>query len=185
VRITVNVGSRHSSLTHEALDYMKRKGWELNVMGNYVIDLSEWDNEWPLFELPMRHANMLDFIATIEKFMRASNTPDTSNKTLRDFPTVEEALRAYYDLVTSQLAVNLAHLEILMKSLMVRSVAHLDYRMPLIGNKLEFGAFDETMERRSLSGAMAYEKHRHVLTDVQSYLVEHRPDHVFDALMEG
>ncbi len=185
VPMTVNVGSRHSSLTHEALDYMKNRGWELNVMGNYVIDLTDWNIEWPLFELPMRHANMLDFITTIEKFMRASATPDDSAKTLRDYKTIEEALRAFYDLVTSQLMVNVVHLEILMKSLMVRSEKDLDYRMPLIGNKLEFGAFDTTMERRSMSGSMAYEKHRHVITDVQSYLVNHRPDHVFDTLMEG
>lgn len=185
--IAVNVGSRHASLTHEALAYIKEKSWSLNALGNVVIDLSDWNNAWPLMELPLRHTNMLDSMKSIERFFRASTstTETTTGPTLRDYKTMEEGVLALYQLVTSMLTVNLSHLEILMKSVMIRSEKHRDYRIPRVGNVYEVGAFDTTMENRSLSATMAFEKHRQVLTNVGTYLNKHRPDHPLDALMEG
>lgn len=182
--ITVSVGSRFSSLSHEMLAYLQKKSWDINAVGNFVIDLKDWNFDLPLFELPLRHANMLDFMKSVESFMRASKGAG-QGKTLRDYDNVQDAVRAYYELVTSQLSVNLAHLELLMKSVMIRSEKERDYRLPRPGNVFEVGAFDTTMEMRSLSAAMAYERHRWVLTNPASYLVKKRPDHIFDPLMEG
>jgi len=185
--ITVNVGSRHPSLTHEALAYVKEKSWSLDANGNVVIDLTDWNNDHPLFELPLRHVNMLDSMKSIERFMRASasSSDSGSGPTLRDYNTMEEALRAFYELVTSMLSVNMAHLEILLKSLTIRSEEHRDYRLPRVGNAFVVGAFDTIIENRSLSAAMAYEKHRQVLTSTTTLLNKHRPDHPLDALMVG
>lgn len=185
--ITINVGSRHPSLTHEALAYVKEKSWSLTSSGNVVIDMSDWNNDLPLFELPLRHTNMLDSMKSIERFMRASTSSSdaTSGPTLRDYDTLEEALRALYELVTSMLSVNAAHLEILLKSLTIRSEEHRDYRMPRVGNAFVVGAFDTIIENRSLSAAMAYERHRQVLTSTSTLLNKNRPDHPLDALMLG
>lgn len=189
--IIVSAGTRYSSLSHEMLDHLKRNGWELNAVGNYVIDLTDWDYNLPAFELPLRHINMLDFIKTVERFMRASVTTDREKavrdrgKTLRDFPTIQIALREFYELVTSRLSVKLIHLELLLKAVSIRSEKHRDYRLPRPGNKFEVGAFDTTMERRDMAVTMSYEKHRQVLTDPVSYLVKNRPDSPFSPLFHS
>ena len=188
VMIPVSVGSRHSSMTHELLAYIKQYGWTTtapapgSATGNYQIDLSHWDMELPLFVLPLKHMNMLDYMATIETFIKSS-TQGGDSKTMRDFPTAEAALKEFYALVSSHLFVNIAHLEILVRAVMIRSEKHRDYRIPHHGNAVEFGSFNVTMAMRSLGSTMAFERHRFVFNDPATYLLDFRPDHPLDALL--
>ena len=184
VLIPVSVGSRHSSLSHELLHYVKQHGWSLTANGNYSIDLKDWDAELPLFVLPLKHMNMLDYMATIETFLKATGEGGTQ-KTLKDFTTTEAALAEFYTLVTSRLMVNIAHLEILVKVATIRSDDAKDYRIPLWNQVPQFGKFSQIMGHRSLSAAMAYEQQKRVLNDPSAYLVENRPNHILDALLIG
>lgn len=182
VVVPVAVGSRHSSMTHDLLNYAKQHGWTTTATGNYAIDLAHWDMELPLFQLPLRHMNMLDYMNTIETFIKAS-TVEGAQRTLRDFPTPEAALREFYALVSSHLFVNIAHLEILIKAAMIRSREERDYRVPHVGNHVEFGRFLSIMGSRSLSAGMAFERQRSVINEPATYLIKNRPDHILDPLL--
>ncbi len=184
VLVPVAVGSRYGSMSHELLAYLKQYGWNLTATGNYSIDLSQWDMELPLFVLPLRHMNMLDYMAMVEAFLKASSVGQ-QQKTLRDFSTPEAALQEFFTLVTSRLFVNIAHLEILVKVCMIRSDRKRDYRIPHQGNAVEFGQFTTIMESRSLSTTMAFEQHKRVLNNPATYLNNHRPDHILDPLLMG
>lgn len=183
VVLPVAIGNRKGSLTHEALAYVKEKNWTLTATGNYSIDLADWDMELPLFELPRKHENMLDYMADIEKFIKA--TEGGSKKTLRDCTTLEEALLEFHTLVASRLNVNIAHLAVILKSVMIASGANHDYRIPHEGNAVEFGTFTNIMASRSLSAAMAFQGHKKILVDPAAYIYYQRPSHPLDALMEG
>lgn len=184
VVIPVSVGSRHSSLSHELLAYIKRTGWSLTPTGNYRFDLKDWDPELPLFLLPLKHMNMLEYMATIETFLKATGEGGPQ-KTLKDFPDPQSALVEFYTLVTSRLMVNLAHLEVLVKVCTIRSEEDKDYRIPQWNQQSQFGKFNQIMTHRSLSAAMAYEQQRRVLNDPSTYLVQHRPNHILDPLFIG
>ena len=200
VQISVSSGSLRSSLSHEMLAYVRDHGWNLDENNNFVIDLSHWDFAQPALVVPARAQNMLDVIKSIESFLRASNSSAVStktgrgqgddgeegpvrNQTLRTITDIPTALREFYELVTSNLQMNLPHLSLILKSTMIRSSEDRDYRIPLLGNKVEFGSFDTTMERRSAGTAMAYERHHQMLTSPTSYLIKNRPDSIYDPLL--
>lgn len=190
--ISVSSGSLRSSLSHEMLAYVRDHGWELDEHNNFVIDLKDWNFAQSAFVVPNRSENMLDIIKNIESFMRASTTSGGSGRedsdgkavTLRTIKEIPVAMREFYELVTSNLSMNLPHLAVLLKSTMIRSSKHRDYRPPLLGNQVEFGAFDVTMERRSAAAAMAFERHHQMLTSPTSYIIKNRPDSLYDPLLE-
>lgn len=181
--VPVSAGTRHSSMSYELLQYVKQKGWTLTPQGNYAIDLKDWDMDMPLFVLPLKHTNMLDYMKVIEAFLKASRSTTLAKDSLLDHETPESALRAFNVIVASQLKVNIAHLEILVKVAMISSHKHKDYRIPLEGNVVQYGTFSETMSMRSLSAGMAYEKHKHVLNNPSTYLATVRPPHILDPLL--
>lgn len=183
VVVPVSAGTRHSSMSHELLAYVKQKRWTLDAIGNFSIDLADWDIEQPLFVLPTRHTNMLDYMKTIEAFLKASRTSTGGKRSLLDHDTPESALREFNQIVSSQLKVNIAHLEVLVKVAMIASSKYKDYRIPREGNKVEWGTFSDILGHRSLSAAMAYEKHKHVLNNPSTYLTVVRPPHILDPIL--
>lgn len=191
VTVPVSMGSRYSYFTTAALRYIKTVGWESMARGDYVIDLKQWDFEIPLFELPMRHTNMVEYMTAIENFIKASPNQNknknrrSNSKNSRAYNTTDEALFAFYDLINSKLNVNIAHLENILLSTMVSDTDNRDHRIPVNRSEGTVGYYEDNMMFRSLSAAMAYEKQGGVLADIRTCLVQQRPDHPLDALLVG
>ncbi len=180
--VQVSNGSRTSSLSREMLAYLRAHSWNFTAEGDIEIDLSHWDVDLPLFSTPRRQENMLDYMATIEKFLKAVKRGGTV-KSLKDYDTVDDALRGFYELVSSRLFVNIVHQEILVKVCQIRSSKDRDYRVPLKGNKLEFGKFDFNIFNRSEGPAMAYQNHKHQWNNPSTFLVNRRPPHPLDQIL--
>lgn len=180
--VQVSNGSRTSSLSREMLAYLRTHSWKLTVDGDVEIDLSHWDVDQPLFSTPRRQENMLDYMATIEKFLKAVKRGGPV-KSLKDFDTVDDALRGFFELVSSRLFVNIIHQEILVKACQVRSSRNRDYRVPLRGNKVEFGKFDFNIFNRSNGASMAYQNHKQQWNNPATYLVNKRPPHPLDQIL--
>lgn len=180
--VQVSNGSRTSSLSREMLAHLRTHSWKLTKEGDVEIDLTHWDVDLPLFSTPRRQENMLDYMATIEKFLKAVKRGGPV-KSLKDFDTVDDALRGFFELVSSRLFVNIVHQELLVKACQVRSSRHRDYRVPLRGNKLEFGKFDFNIFNRSQGPAMAYQNHRQQWNNPATYLVFKRPPHPLDQIL--
>lgn len=184
--VPVSLGNRRGSLSHQALDFLKRNGWSLTTTGDYEIDLTHWDNDQPLFILPMKHLSVVDYVKTIEAKLIGQGGRTRGHIDLRPlsaFEDYDEALMSVYNLVSSKLSVNFAHLEGIVFSLSIRSSDKLNYHLPLPDDAHEFGRFKETMKLRSLSALLAYEGQRAALYDPVSYLVEDRPSHILDYLV--
>lgn len=185
VPVQVSMGSRLSSLTYPALEYIKNQGIKLNNVGQYIIDLKDWPIDEPMFRLPMRHVNMLDYAKSIDRFIKSSEQNDRTYTCLRDFKTVESALSAFHGLVSSELRVNAVHLMVIIKTCMVRSIANRDYRMPLPGNQVLFATYSALMARRSLANLLTFQDQKRVLNASSTFLIENRPDGVMDQLFRN
>ncbi|MBE0438178.1 MAG: hypothetical protein IBX57_00230 [Gammaproteobacteria bacterium] len=183
VTIPVSMGSRFSWLTFDALKYVKEKGWHLSSKGNYVIDLTDWDNDLPLFQLPLKHTDMVQYMKTIKRFVIHAGKPyrGPDSKTIK--PVVDRKLIDFYNLISSKLSVNLVSLEIIMLSAMIRSEADRDFRLPRPVTSGELGSYDENMGFRSMGVSMAYQAQSRRLTDTRSFTIRTRPDSLFDNLL--
>jgi hypothetical protein len=185
VKIPVSMGTRYSWLTVEALKYIKQHGLKLTNNGSYQIDLSHWDVDLPLFQLPLKHADMVQYMKTIKSFIMASGKPGRNkvNKMLKDFPTVDQGLLEFYKLISSKLHINLAYLEVIILSAMVRSEKYHDHRLPRPIADGELGSYRRNMNMRSAGQWAAYERQDERLMDIRSFTVKNRPDSSFDTLL--
>ena len=193
--VPVSLGNRLGSFTPEALEYIRTHGYELTSIGNYVIDLKDWEVEQPLFELPRKHISMVDFMKTVENFVRGAtkrkraprkrSSRNAMKRSVMDHDTADSALLEFYELVRSKLPVNLSYLEMIIYSTMIRSEEPPDYRLPQPKDPLVFGSYQKILPLRSLSAAMAYEDHADVLLSPRSFTYVERPSHPLDPLIMG
>lgn len=181
VTLPVSIGSRKSSMNHKLLEYIKRRGWSLTDDGDYMIDLKDWSQEDTLFELAMKHMNMLDFMNSIEHMVKASGRKKKL-KTLKDFEDPWSALLELYSLVSSKLSVNIVHLELIILATMIVSSRENNYNIPLAGESFEFGSYEQIMSMRSLSPRLAYKFQEPELYNPRSYVFTDRPYHPLDAI---
>lgn len=186
--VTVSVGNRFGSLSRDVLKYIQQVGYTITENGMYRVELADWDFSKDAFILPLRHLNMLDAMSEIEVFIRSPR--DTSNdkrlgntKKLIDYSNLDEALIDLNELVSSKLSVNIAHLEVVMLSLLRSATDPHDYRIPDINEPAMFESHSTLMEMRSLGAAMAYERQPQIFENVESYLVRNRPKHILDAML--
>lgn len=179
--LRVMCGTRKAVFTRKALRYIKQKSWTINELGNYVIDLSDWDMSEPLMEMPLKHFSTVDYMQTIEGFIKGGVTK--SEDSIMSYSTPAAALMAFHDLVSLKLDVNIVYLEAIILSTMVQSLDKRDYRIPYPRQDGQFAYYSQQMMMRSLSAAMAYQNQGVVLYAPTSYLVQNRPPHYLDSLV--
>jgi hypothetical protein len=174
-------GPRNASFTHEALQFIKARGWSNTHNGEYVIDVSGWDTSIPMFELPLTHHNMVEYMKTIEKVVKG--TGDNDLKTLMDCDSPAEALSVLYELVSSKMDVSLSHLQVIALTTMAVDPDNDDYRIPKPGMVGKFAAYKDYMAMRSLSSMMAFQRQSPTLLSIKSFNVRIRPKHPLDPLL--
>ena len=194
VTLPVSVGSRKSSMSHKLLDHIKRHGWSLTDNGDYLIDLKGWDVDDTLLTMALRQMNMLDFMKRIEQMVKGvSGTPSRTrsvgsrekNKTVLDFNNPWAALLELYELVSSKLSVNVAHLEVIIKATMIVSSKDYNYNLPLANESSEFAGYEKIMSMRSLTPRLAYKFQQPELYSPRSYVFTNRPAHLLDAVLSN
>lgn len=189
--VSVSVGNRLSSLTAEMLAYLKLYGWSLTPSGDYEIDLRNWDVEAPIFELPLKHLSMVDHMKTVESMIKApAEAVFKGGKKKLDTgeivrPEPVDVLLKLYKLVRTKLTMNIAHLEIILRSMMIESEEERKYGIPRNALEGEFGVYADIMRLRSMSALMAYQGQVGALLDVRSFIVKNRPAHPLDPLLMG
>ncbi len=183
VKVPVSRDNRRSALTYEALIYVKEKGWSLTKEGNYLIDLTDWDVNVPLFKLPLKHVSTIDYVNSVEAKMIGLGKKDQNNLDMRPlsaYSNPEEALMSLYELVDTRLKVNIAHLEAIVLSTTIRSKDKPDHSIMEKGGEFRSGKYRDNLARRSLSALLAYQGQRAVLYDPSSFNIQQRPPHVLD-----
>lgn len=189
--IPVSIGNRLSSLTYEMLGYLKHFGWSLTPAGDYEFDLRNWDIEAPIFELPLKHLSMVDHMKTVESMIKApaesvykgGKRKLETGEIIRPEPA--DVLLNLYKLVSTKLTMNIAHMEIILFSMMIESEEGRQYLIPRDATQGEFGVYADIMRLRSMSALMAYQGQVGALLDPRSFIVKDRPDHPLDPLLMG
>lgn len=184
VFVPVSQGARLASLSRVMLYYIQEHGYTVDEHGNFCIDLSEWDFAQPSFSLPRRHASTLDFMAAVEAFIRSpakkSERNGFSGKMLTGYDDPVAALLDFSDLVNSKLRVNVAHLEVILLSLMRPADDLDDYGLPPFDRPSKFEEHRTLMQYRSSGVQLAYERQPDMIEDPDSYLITKRPAGLLD-----
>jgi hypothetical protein len=178
--LNVEVDHRQGSLTYAMLKFIRDKGWTFDAKGNYMIDLDGWDWTKPFLALPLKHFNMSDYSQDIAEFLESS----VMQLKERDFiVSTDAALIELYHLISDQLSVNLAIMEVVLYATMVVSTSDNNFTLPKPWSPCALGVMDVTMAARSLAVLLAYEGHRKVIFSPSSFIHTNRTDHPVDAII--
>lgn len=171
--------NRLASLTYELLAHVQKNGWSLTESGHYIIDLAGWEFNKPLLELPAKQFNMGDHSKGIAKILESS----VEEVIKRDrISSPESVLIDLFTYVNSRLSVNLAMLEIPFYASMIVSAEEGNYSLPKPWTKRGLGVMRRTMDYRSASVRMAYERHDLFITNPDSFALDNRPESPFDVI---
>lgn len=186
MKVPVSMGSRLGSLTRKALLYIKTHGFTLSETGDYVVDLSKWDVGEALFELPLKHINMLDYQSQVKSFILSTNQAgDTRKYYLAGFEDKVEAIKELNSLVSSKLSINLSHILIIAYATAGVDPKNGNYHLPRGGEPFEFMKVKDLMQNRSLGALMAYEEQDKAFDNFESFTITDRPRHPIDPLLIG
>jgi len=180
LELNVSKDRRRASMTYGLLNYIRQYGWSSDDFGNYVINMDKWDWSQPIMSLPLKHFNMSDHSKEIADMLESS----VKEMKKRDKGVSPDAfLVEFADAVNSRLNVNLAVLEVTLYGAMIVSAEKQDYRLPKPGTERGLGVMETSMDRRSLSAAMAYEGQYYNFIDPYSFLLTNRPNHLLDGVL--
>lgn len=186
--VSISLGSRLGSLSRDFLSYIREEGYTITDSGMYKVMLDNWDFDKVAFELPLRHLNMLDYMSEIEVFLRSPSDNKSDgragvSKKLIDYTSFDAAVADLYELVSSKLSVNIAHLEVILLSLTRSATDPDDYRIPEFGEPAMFERHSTLMEGRSAGASMAFERQPAIIENVDSYLNTERDYHILDNMI--
>lgn len=180
IPLSVNVNNRMASLSHGLLKHIKEHGWTVSTDNTYIIDMKGWDYKQPILTLPMKHFNMANHQSEIAAMLEST----VKELTYRDsIVSPSNMLIEFTDLVNKRLSINLAILEAVIYSSMVVSATEGDYSLPKPWTNSGMGIMRMLLSNRSMSAAMAYEKHKDSILSPSNYINTNRPDHSFDSLI--
>lgn len=186
--INVQSQSGTPSLSREVLRHIQKHGHRIDPSNShmYLIDLTDYDFGYPILKLPMRHPNIVEFMETVKNFYMSNKKDNQRNtkarKNLRAFPTVDQSLREFYELISSKLNTNIVHIENVVTAALIRGELDVDHRPPAPKDQGQISSYNKNMYNRSLSHLLAYKFQRPKLIDHATFMVKNRPDGPLDNL---
>lgn len=179
--LTVSDIGRRAHLSREFIEYILNNRHLVDVGRSSVkISLDNWDYKATVFNIPYRITGVNDFMAMFErtikngciKFNITGNTPSG----------VSDMMRLCYNIIKAQVNVPVAHLGVMLATMLIRSKDNMDYRLPEHDGEREFDTMGNIYGYRSVSQMMAYERRLQYLCAPSIIMVENRPDHPFDTI---
>lgn len=188
--VDVHTETRVGALSRDFLLYIKTHGYEVDdkfdkgKSGNiYRVNMVDWDYSKPIIQMPLKHFNTVDYMKSIESFIKGGSKRNA--KSLTTYDTPYGALIALHDLVSLRLSVNVAYLEIIILATLVRSRKEQDYRLPVNRAAGESARYNMIMALHSLSAALAHEGQEEVIFSPEAFIYKVRPRHPLDNLVLG
>ena len=179
--VTIANDVRTASFTIQMLRYLREQRWDYDEAGNFVIDMTNWNPDRPIFELPQKHFSTLDYMLNIEGFIKGSST--RGRKSIMAYETHSALIMAFHDLVSLKLDVPLSYLQAIALATMVQSRTDRDYRLPLPRKDGVPTHYKQLMDLSSLSAAMAFQGQTNTIFSCASFILKDRPPHPLDWLL--
>ena len=172
-------GSRDASLSHEMLNYIRENKMVTLPNDRYQIDLINWNWDDPVLVMPAKHFNNSDHVDTVARMLESRVAEMHKRSKVESADTMIVGL---FDYVNWKLSVNLACLEVILYATTVVSVENNDYSLPKTWTQSQPSVLSMTMNGRSLSVLMAFEKQYEALQSAGSFIHTNRFDHPFDGI---
>jgi len=120
-RVSVAYNDRYCNITQEFLAYIKNNIVLSDARGNFVINLDNWDKSKPMFNMPMKEDNLINFVTNFASIV------ESETKKLK---SPYEKADTLFTFLNKKLNINFSIVEIITYSSSVYNRALQDYRLP-------------------------------------------------------
>lgn len=162
--ITLSQNKRRVHITRDLLKFIKKKGIEYDSNSNFVVDVTEFHRDKPLFYVPDKQSSLLDTISQVSRLVesRVSNLPERLQNNSHHV-----LLMQLYTLCNESMNIPYSLLAVIVYATMVRGYS--DFRLTRGYPKPGPGVMLRTIAGRSLSGMLVYKSQRATLLDAASF----------------
>ena len=148
-RLNLSYKDRNCIITKEFLAYMKKVKIETDSRTNFIIPLDGWDKSEPIFNSPLKEANILNFVNQISSIIEKKSGKITDP---------QEKLHKLFSLVLEKFKMNLSVLEVIIYATTTYNVAAGNFKL---GRNSQYPYSDEALNlfaQRDFAGFAAYER---------------------------
>ena len=171
--VNISYKDRSSILTHSLLAYIKSVQLESDARGNFVINMSGYNKEQPLFYNPIKETSIIEFVNKTSNMIENQDMDDPYEK-----------LSTLFNMVTEQFKFNLAVLEVIVYSTTLTNKYNYDYRLGRNSIHRSVGSRSNLFRHRSLSGLLVFEEQLKEILNRPNIVFSNinRPNHPMDVL---
>jgi hypothetical protein len=120
-RVSVMYNDRYCNITQEFLSYIKNNIVLSDVRGNFVINLDHWDKSKPMFNMPMKEDNLINFVSNVASIVESE---------IKRIKSAHEKADTLFTFLSKKLDINFSIVEIITYATSVYNKAIQDYRLP-------------------------------------------------------
>jgi hypothetical protein len=120
-KVIIMYNDRYCVITQEFLSYIKNNIVLSDVRGNFVINLDHWDKSKPMFHMPMKEDNIINFVTNIASIVESE---------VKRIKNPYEKADTLFTVLNKKLDVNFSIVEIITYATTVYNRAIGDYRLP-------------------------------------------------------
>ena len=166
------------TFSDEFILHISKSGITFDNKGNYCIDMSAWDSDQIILNVPNVSHGKIEDVRNIQSLIegRADNQKVRMQK-----DSAINMLVTLFDAVSSAINVNLSIVEIVMTAISIDSYEDMSISLPDGGNRL--GQIQKTMAQRSLGPVMGMELRRPTLMSANSHSPKGRMSNAMDSFL--
>lgn len=152
--IPIKDHNKYGNLSYDFLSYIIDKGYTLDELGRYLIDMDDFDNKKAFIVLPELEYNYVALTGDIKSLFRGISI----KKGEHSKETPESLLQELFNFVNTKLSVNLAMLEVIVYAFTVASLKNKDYSLSRNSSDRQLMKSSGIMSYRSLGAGYGWEQ---------------------------
>jgi len=176
IPLEIGTNTRPGFLSADFLEYVKVHGYDLDAADRITIELSDWAPGVPVIGLPQVEFSYIDLAKAIKNDFKGMR---------QDVGTPEAFLHRIFDLVNAKLNINLALLEVIVYGSLARDVNNSNFDMGRNSDTASPTKMMNTITKRSVGGAYAWEFVKTTLLAPSSYYGNNAVDHPLDVMLDS
>ena len=169
--ITINNTSsanNNGAFTHQFLKYiLNGNKWRLNKYDNYIIDVSDYRGDAPIFRMPQVEINYLDISRAIKGLLKSKKGKQSMSP--------EILLQELFDIVNAKLNINIVNLAIIVVGFTIYNRSTNDLRPGRGSPNPGVGSIAELLRTGSIGGVFAFERILEAMLDPRRITIEGMP----------
>lgn len=174
--VNISYNDRTSTITKGLLRYIKETDYTVDVRGNYIVPLTNWNVREPIFYNPLKETNIITFVNKIASMIEATKA--------RRNTTLQEHFFDLADTIFDQLSCNLTILQIIVYATTSYNAEEGNYRLGRGSPNMLHTNKSLLFRNRSVSQLMVYETQikELMIHPVQTFSNKYRSNHPMDVL---